>query len=133
MIIKKQGMMLMDIEVLKQEFSLCKMPDLSKVDFSDEFLFIGKTDQELSVVCDSKKVSITATERDDGWKAFRVKSVLDFSLIGILSEISGILANEKISIFALSTYNTDYVLTKNQDFERALAALKSAGYNVIFR
>ena len=70
------------------------------------------------------------TERDDGWKAFRIVGVLDFSLIGILSKISGILADNKIGIFAISTYNTDYILTKEEDFARALEVLKNAGYTI---
>jgi hypothetical protein len=119
------------IEVIKQEFSVCKVPDISKIAFSDEFYFVGKTDEELSFVCNSKNVPQTATKCDDGWKAFRIQGVSDFSLIGILSKILEILATEKIGIFAISTYNTDYILTKNENFERALSALKSAGYDII--
>ena len=59
------------------------------------------------------------------------KGVLDFSLIGILSKLSGILAENKIGIFAVSTYNTDYILVKEENFERALDALSSAGYSVV--
>jgi Uncharacterized conserved protein len=65
---------------------------------------------------------------DEGWKAFRVQGVLDFSLIGILAEISGILAKQKISVFAISTYNTDYILTKAESFEKAITALQENGY-----
>ena len=55
-----------------------------------------------------------ALERDDGWRAFRIQGVLDFSLIGILSAISAVLAENHIGIFAVSTYNTDYILTKEE-------------------
>ena len=58
-------------------------------------------------MCLTKDVPPNATERDDGWRTFRIQGTLDFSLIGILSEISGILADNKIGIFAVSTYNTD--------------------------
>lgn len=57
--------------------------------------------------------------------------LLDFSLIGILSKISGILADFQIGIFALSTYNTDYVLTKKENFDKAVRVLKEAGYSII--
>ena len=70
------------------------------------------------------------TDRDDGWRAFRIQGVLDFSLIGILSRISAVLADNGIGIFALSTYNTDYILTRKDSWERALEALKKAGYAV---
>ena len=69
-------------------------------------------------------------ERDDGWKAFRIQGVLDFSLIGILSRISAILAENKIGIFAVSTYNTDYILVKKENYQRALKALETEGYMV---
>ena len=65
-----------------------------------------------------------------GWRGFRIEGVLDFSLVGILAGLSAILAARKIGIFTVSTYNTDYILVKNGDFERALAALEEAGYEV---
>lgn len=68
--------------------------------------------------------------RDDGWKAFYIDGVLDFSLIGILSQISTILANHKIGLFAVSTYNTDYILVKKENFSNALAILKAGGYEI---
>ncbi|MBD5396020.1 MAG: ACT domain-containing protein, partial [Lachnospiraceae bacterium] len=70
------------------------------------------------------------TERDDGWRAFRIEGVLDFSLIGILSKISAILAEAKIGIFAVSTFNTDYILVKAENFEKALSVLAAAGYDL---
>ena len=70
-------------------------------------------------------------ERDDGWKGFRIQGILDFSLIGVLSRLSGILADHKIGIFAVSTYNTDYILVKKENFDRALNILASEGYTVV--
>ncbi len=121
----------MVIKVIEQLFSICKIADISEVNFSDEFCFVSRTDEELSLVCGSKYVPETAAECDNGWRAFRIQGVLDFSLIGILSEICKLLADEKIGIFAVSTYNTDYILTKKENFERALLALASAGYDVV--
>ena len=70
------------------------------------------------------------TDRDDGWKAFRIQGVLDFSLIGILSKISSVLAENEIGIFAISTFNTDYILTKEENFGRAIEVLSKAGYQI---
>ncbi len=70
-------------------------------------------------------------KRDDGWKAFCIQGILDFSLIGILSKIAAILADNDISIFAASTYNTNYVFVKSQNYQRGLEILKSAGYGII--
>ena len=70
-------------------------------------------------------------EREDGWRAFRIQGMLDFSLIGILSDISRILAENKIGIFAISTFNTDYILTKEENYQKALDVLSRAGYKIV--
>ena len=107
------------------------MADVSAVDMNAEFYFIGKTDEELSLVCRTEDTPAETIERDDGWRGFRIQGVLDFSLIGILSKLSGILAEHKIGIFAVSTYNTDYILVKEDNFENALSILSSEGYSVL--
>jgi hypothetical protein len=96
-----------------------------------DFYFIGKTDEELSLVCRTEDAPEKTIQREDGWRGFRIQGVLDFSLIGILSKISGILAENKIGIFAVSTYNTDYILVKEDNYERALNVLADAGYTVV--
>ena len=121
----------MQIKKINKDFSVCKVEDYSKVDLNAEFCFIGKTDEECSLVCLTENVPVNVTDRDDGWKAFRIQGILDFSLIGILSEISKILAENRIGIFAVSTFNTDYILTKKENYERALKVLEKAGYEVV--
>lgn len=120
----------MRLKRIDADFSICKVNDFSEVDISRPFCFTAKTDEENSVVCRTEDVPDHTIERDDGWKGFRIEGVLDFSLIGILSEISKILADNKIGIFAISTYNTDYILVKQNNYEHALKVLKEAGYEV---
>ncbi len=120
----------MKLKMIAQDFSICKIQDTAGIDFSDEFCFLGKTDEEISLVCISENVPAFTLERDDGWKAFRIQGVLDFSLIGILSKISALLADHEIGIFVVSTYNTDYILTKAENYRKALAVLEQAGYQV---
>ena len=120
----------LSLELLDIAFSVCKVPDYSEVNLDQPFVFTGRTDEEKSLVCPTDKVPENTIAREDGWRAFRIIGVLDFSLIGILAAISQILADEKIGIFAISTYNTDYVLTKDTDFEKAVQALKKAGYSI---
>lgn len=96
----------------------------------NEICFIGKTDEELSLVCPTESAPATGWEREDGWKAFRLQGVLDFSLIGVLADISSVLAEGKIGIFVVSTFNTDYVLTKKENFDRAMELLSNAGYQI---
>ena len=121
----------MELKTIKYNLSVCKVTDISDIDLSSDFFFIGKTDEELSLVCKTEDTPQNTTEREDGWRGFRIQGVLDFSLIGILSKLSSILAEHKIGIFAVSTYNTDYILVKEENFERSLEVLISEGYTVV--
>lgn len=118
----------MKLKIIPHLFSVCKLRDFSQVDISQDFCFIGKTDQENSLVCPTDKVPESTLEREDGWQAFRIEGVLDFSLVGILSKISSLLADQGISIFALSTFNTDYILVKKEQFKQAMRILDKEGY-----
>ncbi len=121
----------MELKRIPYRLTVCKVADISAVDINADFYFIGKTDEEISLVCRTEDTPPLAIERDDGWRGFRIQGMLDFSLIGILSKISGILAEHKIGIFAVSTYNTDYILVKEENFDRALSVLNSEGYSVV--
>ena len=121
----------MVLKKLGCSFSVCKVSDFSQVNLASEYCFLGKTDEECSVVCLTGDVPTNTLERDDGWAAFRIQGVLDFSLVGILARITAILAENQIPLFVVSTYNTDYVLTKQENFERALQALSDSGYDVM--
>ena len=118
------------MEPLGDRFSVCQVADYSGTDLMQPFCFIGTTDEERSLVCPEELVPENTTARDDGWRGLRITGQLDFSLIGILAGISEILASEGIGIFAVSTYNTDYIFTKEENFDKALEALKKAGYTL---
>lgn len=121
----------MEIKVLNYDFSVCKVEDYFQVDLDAEFCFTGKTDEERSLVCLTEKVPDNVIEREDGWKAFRIQGVLNFSLIGILAKISGILAENEIGILAISTFNTDYFLTKKENYQKAIKVLADGGYTIV--
>ncbi len=121
----------MEIKKIRQEFSVCQVEDYSFVNLDSEYSFIGKTDEEKSLVCITSEVPPNVIQRDDGWKALRIQGVLDFSLIGILSKIATVLANNNIPIFSLSTYNTDYLLIKKENHEKAVKVLENTGYKII--
>ena len=121
----------MELKRLDHELTVCKLSGVEDVDLNKEFYFIGRTDEEISLVCRTEDTPKNTIERDDGWRGFRIQGVLDFSLIGILSKISGILAENRIGIFTVSTYNTDYILVKKENFECALEVLSEAGYTVV--
>jgi len=121
----------MELKKLPYALSVCKVESMSEIDLQSEFFFIGKTDEEISVVCKTEDAPENITDREDGWRGFRIQGILVFSLIGILSKISGILADNRIGIFAVSTYNTDYILVKDDHFDKALKVLSEAGYIVV--
>lgn len=119
------------IERVNHDFTICKIQDASRVNLSSQFVFLGKTDEELSLVCLTEDVPDNAYIKDDGWKAFRIQGELDFSLIGILSAITGVMAENQIGVFAISTYNTDYVLVRSENYEKALKVLEESGYILV--
>jgi len=94
------------------------------------FLSITKTEEELSIVCDASIV-LDAEVSESGWSCIKVLGPLDFALTGILAKLSGVLAEVQISIFAISTYDTDYILVKSEKLESALKALSKQGYTII--
>ena len=120
----------MELKKLEYELTVCKVPSEKDFDLSRGFYFIGRTDEEFSLVCRTEDTPANTTEREDGWRGFRIQGVLDFSLIGILSKLSAILAEQRIGIFAVSTYNTDYIFVKEENYDRALSALADQGYTV---
>ena len=120
----------MILQILPQRLTVCKVAKLSDVDLTQEFFFLSKTDEEISLVCETRYAPSNTTHREDGWKAFRIQGTLDFSLIGILSKITTILAENQIGIFAVSTFNTDYILVKEECFEKAMNVLGEAGYEI---
>lgn len=120
----------MTLQILPHKLTVCKVSNMSDIDLAQGFFFLSKTDEEISLVCETRYAPLNTTHREDGWKAFRIQGMLDFSLIGILSKITTLLAENQIGIFAVSTYNTDYILVKGENFERAMSALCEAGYEI---
>ena len=121
----------MKLIILPYELTVCKVEDVSHINLSTDLYFIGKTDEELSLVCRTEDAPTDSIARDDGWRGFRIDGVLDFSLVGILAKLSTILAEKKIGIFAISTFNTDYILVKCENFVRAMDVLAEEGYEVV--
>ncbi len=120
----------MELKRIEHDFTVCKVASEADLSLGKNFYFIGKTDEEISLVCLTEDVPHHTLAREDGWKAFRIQGILDFSLIGILTRIATILADHRIGIFAVSTFNTDYILVKRENYEDALRALEEAGYRV---
>ena len=121
----------MKLKTMPYALTVCKLASVGQADLSAGFLFLGITDQEISLVCRTEHTPSGILAREDGWRGFRIEGILDFSLTGILSGISSILAENGIGIFAVSTYNTDYILVKEENLDRTLAVLEAAGYEIM--
>lgn len=122
---------MLTLEVLPQAFSVCKLTGAAGVDLSRPFTFFARTDREISLVCPQADAPAGALAREDGWRALRVTGAMDLSLVGVLAGLSGTLADGGVSLFAVSTYDTDYILVRAQALEKASALLRGAGYEVL--
>ncbi len=120
----------MTIKFLDGEFSVCQLRDLSKLDLSQNLCFLAKTPDELSLVCSSECVPENAIKTEGGWSMFRIEGQLDFGLIGILAKITALLAENNISVFAVSTFNTDYILIKTASLPVARELFQAEGYGI---
>lgn len=121
---------MLTLEPLAGLFSVCKVADYTQTNLTAPYCFIGRTGGENSLVCLTQDVPPNTTAREDGWRAFRVAGPLDFSLTGVLAGIASQLAEGGIPLFALSTFDTDYVLCKQAQFSTALDLLSRAGYAI---
>jgi len=118
--------------LLPGTFSICRLESNASIPewaLSGGFSSITRTAEELSVVCAQDQVP-PGIQRQDGWKALQVEGPLDFSLTGVLASLTDPLAKEGISVFAISTYDTDYLLVKEEQLEGAIQALRGEGYEI---
>lgn len=120
----------MKLQIIPHELCVCRLSSVTDADLSCDFYFMAKTDEEISLVCPSDSVPKRLLAREDGWRAFRLESPLDFSLTGVLSPIASLLAAADVPIFAVSTFNTDYILVKSENLARAASLLSDAGYEI---
>lgn len=120
----------MNLKILATPLSVIQVPDLTELDLTCSPLFLAYTDDELSVVLPTEKVPAKTINQEDDWRALKIVGVLDFSLVGILAKIATLLAHHDISIFAISTYNTDYILVKKNNFANAIQVLSQNNYTI---
>jgi hypothetical protein len=95
-----------------------------------EFYSVTRTKEELTVVCREDLV-VPGTVCENGWRCIRVQGVLDFSEIGIMFSITRPLAEAGISVFVISTYDTDYFLVKEKQLAEAIDALSASGHHIV--
>ncbi|MEG0295200.1 MAG: ACT domain-containing protein [Clostridium sp.] len=121
------------MSLLKETYGVCRLNSNETIPnwgINGEVYSITKTKDELSIVCEEENIpSDVKCERS--WRVLKIEGPLDFSLVGILAKISTLMADNSISIFAISTYDTDYILIKEKDIEKAIEALQDDIYDVL--
>ncbi|MGD0339645.1 MAG: ACT domain-containing protein [Bacteroidota bacterium] len=124
----------MQLTVMKNTYAICKLDHDSPippwVHASHGFASMTYTPDELSIVCQEKYVP-AGIKQERGWRILKIIGPLDFSLVGVISRITGILANAGVSLFTVSTYETDFILVKKEALDQAIQALKDAGLDII--
>ena len=120
----------MTIEIIRGEFTVCQLKKGTQIDINRPFTFVSRTDEELSLVCPTENVPKGTLRREDGWRMMRIAGKLEFSEVGILARLSALMASASIPIFAVSTYNTDYILLKDEHFDRAVRMLSEHWYDI---
>ena len=121
------------LKLLEDKFAIHRFAEDEQIPaevFKAPIFFIGKTYEELSIVS-PEELELNSIEQENGWVALEVMGPLAFSLTGIMSQISGVLASANISIFAISTFDTDYILVKQDTVEQAIQSLRKDGYKVV--
>jgi uncharacterized protein len=121
---------MLTLSILELSLAVCRLSSGSPIPswaLQGDFWSITRTPGEVSLVCGAENVPANV-QAETGWRGMRVNGTLDFALTGILAGLAGTLARASISLFALSTYDTDYILVKADKLEAAIAALQSAGY-----
>ena len=123
----------LNLRLLEGNYAVCRLGAAEKVPAwamnAGGFSSITRTADELSVVC-AEAVVPAGTRCETGWRIFQVEGPLDFSMIGVLVSVTQPLADAKVSVFSISTYDTDYVFVREADIEKAIGAFSAAGHRV---
>lgn len=121
----------MELEVLSGGYAVCRLPAGTELPgwVQGEFYSVTVTPSELSVVCEAACVP-PDVRHEPGWRCLKVRGTLDFSLTGVLASLAAPLAEAGVSLFSLSTFDTDYLLVKGERLQTAVTALEAAGHSV---
>jgi hypothetical protein len=128
--------MKIDLTILKDIYAIYRFDRNSEVPEwieSSDFYSFTRTRDEISIVC--KQSDIKPPDKvifDRNWKIIKVRGPLSLSLTGIIADIAGILGKSKIPVFTISTYDTDYILVKEENLDNAITTLKNNSYKILF-
>ena len=124
----------MELQLLDQELAVIHFSPKTAIPswvFDSSFFSITKTQDELSIFCDSDAIP-PEFDKSGGWRAFRIVGQIEFELAGMISSLSLPLSSKQISIFSISTYDTDYMIVQNERLTDATIALEQAGHYFVW-
>jgi len=122
----------LELTLLRERFAVCRLaPDVATPSWAagDNFYSITRTAEELSVVVEESRVP-AGVRSQPGWRVLQVRGPFAFSEIGVLASLTGPLAMKKVSLFAISTFDTDYLFVFEEQLADAIAALEQAGHTI---
>lgn len=120
----------MKLQLLKDEFAVCQLTELREAPDRSDFWSLTVTKDEYSLVCKVSELPVDAAAVEAGWRAMKIVGILDFSMVGVIAAIAQLLCEAEVSIFVVSTYNTDYVLVKERSLQEAIKTLRAANYEI---
>jgi hypothetical protein len=118
------------MNLLPYAFSFCQIEAASKVDLTQDYTFVSKTDEELSLICPTSSKPETVLKAENGWCCLKITEKLDFSLVGIIATVTKLLAEERVSVSVVSTYNTAYFFIKQDKLGVAMQTLGKNGFEI---
>lgn len=123
----------MNLRLIEGDYSVARYSPETPLTglYAREFCCVTRTRNEVTVVCETELLPPGMQKKEEGWKCLQVEGTFDFNMTGILSAIAGPLATAEVSIFAVSTFDTDYVLVKKSFLKAAQQALADNGITVI--
>ena len=119
------------LEVVSGRYAVCQLDAVAEVPgwVSGAVTSVTRTPAELSIICSEECVP-RDVRSESGWRCLRVVGPLEFSMVGVIASLTGVLADAGVSVFVVSTFDTDCLLVKQAHLEMAVKSLTSAGHSV---
>jgi hypothetical protein len=118
--------------LLHEQFAIARLPPEGALPawVDGSLSSVTRTPEELSILCPAERV-FSEIDAEPGWRGLRVAGTLDFSEVGVMASLSGPLAEAGVSVFVISTYDTDYLFVRGDSLAEAVRALRQAGHHVM--
>lgn len=121
----------MILEIINKDFSIYKVNKMNVAVLETDFTFVAKTDNELSIISETRLVPNEVIKAEHGWKCFRIAEDASFEKYGMIAFLANIIAGEKTSTLVVGTYDTDYLFIKQEKFDQIIQSLKNNGCTFI--